>query len=219
MGGQTIALDQGDVLVIAGQVGSGKTTLVRLLLGLLPKSRGSVYWNNEQVFDLARHFVPPRCAYVSQTPRLFSGTIGENIVLGGQFSQAELAQALFISALNQDYSLEDLNSQIGYKGVGLSGGQIQRFAIARAVIRKPQLLICDDLSSALDAQTEAQVWKRIKNVQNLTQIIVSNRPWSLTHATKMAFLKHGVVESFGTPEHVLRTCRDARSLLMENQPA
>jgi len=156
-------LERGTLTVVTGRVGSGKTTLLRVLLGLLPMDAGQIRWNGAPVEAPDRFFVPPRCAYTAQVPRLFSNTLRENILLGLTASEERLQQAIYRAVLESDLAeLEQgLETVVGPKGVKLSGGQVQRTAAARMFVREPELLVFDDLSSALDVETERALWERL----------------------------------------------------------
>ncbi|MFN2228867.1 MAG: ATP-binding cassette domain-containing protein, partial [Anaerolineae bacterium] len=149
-------IERGTFTVITGRVGSGKTTLLRVLLGLLPKDEGEIYWNGELVEDPATFFVPPRSAYTSQVPLLFSESLQDNILMGIPGERVDLERALSLAVMELDLAeLEHgLDTLLGAKGVKLSGGQRQRTAAARMFVRDPELLVFDDLSSALDVETE-----------------------------------------------------------------
>jgi ATP-binding cassette subfamily B protein len=161
--GIDLHLERGSFTVITGRVGSGKTTLVRTLLGLLPKDEGEVLWNGSPVDDPAALFVPPRCAYTAQVPLLFSESLLDNILMGLPRDRVELDAALRLAVLEPDLAeLEHgLDTIIGAKGVKLSGGQRQRAAAARMFVRDSELLVFDDLSSALDVETERTLWERV----------------------------------------------------------
>ena len=152
---------RGSFTVITGQIGSGKTTLLRAVLGLLPKDGGEIRWNGEPVAMPAEFFRPPHSAYTPQVPRLFSTTLRENILMGvsnGDEGEATspLQAAVRQAVLEPDVAALEhgLDTVVGPRGVRLSGGQVQRSAAARMLIRDPELLVCDDLSSALDVETE-----------------------------------------------------------------
>jgi ATP-binding cassette subfamily B protein len=157
-------MQRGDFVVITGRIGSGKTTLARVLLGLLPADSGTVLWNGEPVQDLAEFFVPPRCAYTAQVPRLFSTALRENLLMGMPADQVDLHAAMHLAAMDADLQTleKGLDTAVGPKGVRLSGGQVQRSAAARMFVRQPELLVFDDLSSALDVETERQLWSRLE---------------------------------------------------------
>ncbi|HEY7215768.1 MAG TPA: ABC transporter ATP-binding protein, partial [Thermoanaerobaculia bacterium] len=156
-------LPRGTLTVITGRVGAGKTTLLQVLLGLLPAEAGQILWNGSVVDDPAAWLVPPRCAYTPQVPRLFSETLRDNLLLGLPESPATLERAQYLAVLEQDVvgMEQGLETLVGPKGVRLSGGQIQRAAAARMFVREPELLVFDDLSSALDVETERTLWDRL----------------------------------------------------------
>jgi len=158
-----LTLQRGSLTVITGPIGSGKTTLLRALLGLLPIQQGELYWNGERVEQPDRFFVPPRSAYLPQVPQLFSTSLRENLLLGLERSDEEMREAIAQAMLNADlrHMPEGLDTQIGSRGMRLSGGQIQRVAAARMFLRQPDLLVIDDLSSALDTETEQALWNNL----------------------------------------------------------
>jgi ATP-binding cassette subfamily B protein len=163
--GVTLSLAPGSLTVVTGRVGAGKSTLLRAILGLLPHQGGEVRWQGETVGDRAAFFRPPRSAYTPQVARLFSETLHENIVLGAWADEAALTEAVRAAVLEPDLATmpEGLATVVGPRGVRLSGGQVQRAAAARMLVRRPALLVCDDLSSALDVETEAALWEGLKD--------------------------------------------------------
>jgi len=167
---------RGDFVVITGRIGSGKTTLVRSLLGLLPQDGGEVLWNGQRVDDAGSFLVPPRCAYTAQVPRLFSTSLRENLLLGQPEDSEAIDAALHSAVMDADLpNLEKgLDTMVGPKGVRLSGGQIQRSAAARMFLRQPELLVFDDLSSALDVETERKLWERLERPEKLKELRIEN---------------------------------------------
>ena len=151
-----LRLPRGTLTVVTGRVGAGKTTLLRTLLGLLPREAGEIRWNGQVVDDAAAFFVPPRAAYTAQVPRLFSETLKQNILLGLPDDPAALDAAVRGAVLEHDVQALEagLETPVGTRGVKLSGGQVQRTAAARMLVRDAELLVIDDLSSALDVETE-----------------------------------------------------------------
>lgn len=213
-----LSLARGSFTVITGRVASGKTTLLRVLLGLLPRDAGQIHWNDKRVDDPGGFFIPPRCAYISQIPWLFSGTLRENILLGLNENAASLMEAIRLSVFEQDLAQmpNGLETIIGPKGIRLSGGQMQRAAAARMFVRQPDLLVMDDLSSALDVETEEQLWKRLAELHDTACLVVSHRRAAYRQADKIIVLKNGNMESEGTLAELLKISPEMR-LLWEQQ--
>lgn len=212
-------LKQGQFLVITGRIGSGKSTLVRTLLGLLPKQQGEILWNGEHV-DPATFLMPPRAAYTPQVPRLFSDTLRENIVQGkqGDTDQA-LEKAIRLAVLDKDIRQLDqgLETPVGPRGVMLSGGQIQRSATARMLMTEADLFIFDDLSSALDVETEQLVWDGLFKERDVTCIAVSHRKAALTKADHIIVMKDGRIEAEGKLADLLETNEEMQLLWQGEQ--
>lgn len=216
--GVNLSLSRGSLTVITGRVGSGKTTLLRAILGLLPRQAGEMYWNGQIVSDPAQFFLPPLCAYTPQQPRLFSGTIKENILLGIPENHTDLENAIYQSVLNLDLSQmpEELDTAVGSRGMRLSGGQVQRVATARMFVRNPELYVVDDLSSALDAETERTIWKRFLACKDITCIAVTHHKATLEQADQVIVMKDGKVESIGKLRTLLTTSEEMQKLWCNN---
>ncbi|HEX7005111.1 MAG TPA: ABC transporter ATP-binding protein [Trueperaceae bacterium] len=186
-------LERGAFTVVTGPVGSGKSTLIRALLGLLPATSGTVSWNGVKVEDPATFFVPPRSAYTPQVPRLFSDSLRENLLLGSTSDPLAVEEALNLAVLREDVARLErgLDTPVGSRGVKLSGGQVQRSAAARMFLRDADLLVFDDLSSALDVQTEALLWERLGQRGEVTCLVVSHRPAALARADRILLMDGG----------------------------
>lgn len=206
------SINAGEFVVITGRIGSGKTTLVRAVLGLLPRDSGEVRWNGRAIMNPGEFLVPPHAAYTPQVPRLFSMELAENVLLG---IDGDLEAAAYAAVLEKDLvDLEDgWRTRVGPRGLKLSGGQIQRTAAARMFVRDAQLLVFDDLSSALDVETEQKLWSRLyaRAIQP-TCLVVSHRPWPLQKADQVLLMDGGRLVARGALKELLATSELMRRL-------
>ncbi len=214
----TLCLKRGSFTVVTGRIGAGKTTLLRAVLGLLPADDGKILWNGEPVNDPRTFFMPPRAAYTAQVPRLFSASLRDNVLLGLERSDDEVLEAVRAAQLEPDLAAmpAGLDTQVGPLGVRLSGGQVQRTAAARMLVRRPELLVFDDLSSALDVETERRLWERLLAANpDVTSLVVSHRNPVLRRADQIIVMDGGRVAAAGTLEQLLATSAEFHSMWEE----
>ena len=210
-----LVLDRGEFVVITGRIGAGKTTLLRTILGLLPADDGEVRWNHTPLDDLAEFMTPPQTAYTPQVPRLFSMTLRDNLLLGSDAAETAVSASMHTATLDRDLAAmpEGLETTVGPRGVRLSGGQMQRSAAARMLIRQPEILVFDDVSSALDVDTEHILWERFfQDLGGATALVVSHRKPALRRADRIVVLRNGQIEAEGTADELMRDSGEFRRL-------
>lgn len=189
----------GQLVLIVGQVGSGKSSLLSGLAGLV-SHRGTVSWNGRETTDAEHELRPGRIAHVAQVPRVLSGTFADNIRL--DHSQRQVEGAIKAARLSVDVTAAGgPEALVGHRGVRLSGGQVQRLALARALACDAEILLADDVSSALDAETEIEMWSGLREART-TVIGATSKSAALAQADVVVVVAAGTVVATG-PWHEL----------------
>ena len=209
----TFSARRGETVGLLGGTGSGKTTLISLLPRYYPASRGTVRLAGQDVNRIPAEELRERVAVVPQKAVLFKGTIRSNLLWGrGDASDEELLQAARIAQAEDVIAAKGgLDAEIAQEGKNLSGGQRQRLTIARALVRRPEVLILDDSSSALDYATDARLRKALSAL-DATVIVVSQRIASVRHADKIVVLDDGGMAGIGSHEELLASCEVYREI-------
>ncbi|MBQ4136571.1 MAG: ABC transporter ATP-binding protein [Clostridia bacterium] len=217
----SIKINPGETVAIIGATGSGKSSLVNLLTRFYDATEGEVLIDGVNVKEYKLHDLRAKIAFVLQKSELFSGTVEENIRWGREdatldevIDAAKIAQAdEFISSFNEGY-----NTMIAEKGASLSGGQKQRIAIARALIRKPEILIFDDSTSALDLATEAKLRAALaENMKGTTVIMIAQRIASIKSADRIAVIENGEITAFAPHDELMKTSETYRDIYASQQ--
>jgi ATP-binding cassette, subfamily B, bacterial len=192
--GVDVTVRRGELVLVLGQVGSGKSSLLRALAGIVHHS-GTLSWNGQPVDTPEVFLRPNQVAYVAQLPRVLSGTVSDNVRLG---HEVDAASAVSTAQLDHDLAATGggLGLVIGHKGVRLSGGQLQRLALARALAPRTELLIADDISSALDVTTELDLWRALRE-HGVTVVGSTSKRAALAQADHVVVLQAGTAVAQG----------------------
>ena len=203
-------IKQGETVAFVGPSGAGKTTLVKLLVGLYPPKEGNVFYNgiNSSEIDLLE--LRKQLGFVTQDAQLFSGTIRENLLfVKPSATDEQLLQVLDKASCTKllERAEDGLNSTIGEGGMKISGGEKQRLSIARAILRNPNLLIFDEATSALDSITEEEINSTIRSIsdQNRITVLIAHRLSTIMHADKIFVLEQGKIIEQGKHDDLLLT--------------
>jgi len=202
-----LRIEKGMNLAIVGPTGSGKTTLVNLIPRIFNPLDGTVFIDGILVKKIPLKVLRANIGYVPQDTFLFSDTIKENIVYGaGDVSDNEIIESAEISQILSDIEEfpEKFDTMLGERGINLSGGQKQRLSIARAIIRKPKILILDDALSSVDTYTEEEILKRLKKfMKERTSIIVSHRISTVKDSDWIVVLDNGMIVEEGRHDELI----------------
>ncbi|NLY38843.1 MAG: ABC transporter ATP-binding protein, partial [Firmicutes bacterium] len=209
--------EPGEVIAIIGSTGAGKSTLVHLLLRFYDVQSGSILVDGVDVRRMTQEQLRAKIGYVPQQTVLFSGSVRENIGYGkAGAGQGEIARAAAIAQADQFIAVlkEGYDAAIGQGGGNLSGGQKQRLAIARALVRQPEIYVFDDCFSALDFKTDARLRAALKEAtKEATVIMVAQRVSTVMHADRIIVLDEGRIAGSGTHEELLASCAIYREIV------
>jgi ABC-type multidrug transport system, ATPase and permease components len=205
----SFALAKGETLGIIGETGAGKTTLLNLLMRLYDVDEGMILIDGRDVRTMDPRELHQKFGVAFQNDMIFEATIEENIDLGRNLSKDAVTAAIDCAGAKEFVDEKSGKSceQLTIKGANLSGGQKQRILIARALASRPEILVLDDSSSALDYQTDAAFRKSIKeNFDDTTIIIVAQRVSSIRHADHILVLENGEIIGYGKHKHLMKSC-------------
>src|SRR6056300_1988571 len=214
-------IDGKKTVAIVGSTGSGKSTLAYLLPRLYEIESGSIEIDGVNIKNLRLSDLRSNVSLAFEESFLFSNTARENISLGLEdASQEDIEDAALIARAHDFISQlpESYETKVGERGYGLSGGQRQRIALARAILRKPRVLILDDALSAVDASTEEEIRNELNQVMsNMTTLIITNRVPTIELCDEVVFLENGKVKAQGKHKELIESVDTYKSLFLENQ--
>ena len=211
-------VNRGETLAIIGATGSGKTTLVQLIPRFYDATEGAVLIDGVNVKDYSFDALYDKLGYVTQKAVLFSGTVRDNVLFGESAAGSDSENLESAIALSQAKEFVDklpdgTNYEIEQLGRNVSGGQKQRLSIARALARKPEILVCDDSFSALDYRTDAKLREGLnRELHDVTKIIVAQRISTIRHAEKILVLDRGEIVGMGTHDELMQFCKVYREI-------
>ena len=215
-------VNRGDTVGIIGGTGSGKTSLVNLIPGFYPVTEGAIRLEGRDIRQIPEEELRSLVGVVPQKAVLFRGTIRSNLQWGKEdATDEEMWQALDLAQAREVVEGKEgkLDAEVAQNGKNFSGGQRQRLTIARALVRKPRILILDDSASALDYATDAGLRKALRTVQDTTTFIVSQRTSSISHADKIIVLDDGEIAGIGNHEELLAGCAIYREIYQSQMAA
>ena len=212
----TLEVPAGSTTALVGPTGSGKSTLTNLTLRLVDPHRGSVTIDEVDVREVTRGGVPSVGVLVPQQTFMFDDTVRGNVTLGADFTDSEVWRALAVAQATGFVRALDagLDTRVGERGASLSGGQRQRIALARAVIRRPQLLVLDDATSAVDPSVEQSILRALRDsAAGTTVLVVAYRMSTIALADDVIYLERGRVVDHGTHAQLLGRCEGYERLV------
>lgn len=214
-----VTVEAGTTLGIIGPTGSGKSTLINLVPRFYDATEGRVLVDGCDVTQIDEKHLREKIAVVPQKALLFTGTIEENLRWGRkEASKEEIEEAVKIACADEfiEKSEKGFDTLLGQGGVNLSGGQKQRLSLSRALLRKPKILILDDCTSALDAETESKVLSGLNGLEKMTVLLISQRISTVMRADKIMCIDEGCVMGIGTHDELIKSC-DTYKAIYESQ--
>lgn len=202
--GLDIQMNSPGMFALVGEVGSGKSTVLKMLTGQLPCCEGKILYNGTDMKKLSDEYLINEIGYVPQESVLFSESVGDNVKLGREISDEVVVDSLRIAGLDGTELEAGVETVLGQGGVGVSGGQKQRIAIARALAGKPSLFLFDDCTAALDAEKEEAFWRDLaEKRKDVLMLVVSHRQSTVRRSKKVIFVHEGKLNAFDTHENLL----------------
>ena len=215
-------VEKGETVGIIGGTGSGKSSLVNLIPGFYPVTEGAIRLNGTDIKEIEEDTLREQIGVVPQKAVLFKGTIRSNMQWGkADATEDEMWQAIDLAQAREVVEGKEgkLDAKVAQNGKNFSGGQRQRLTIARALVRKPEILILDDSASALDYATDANLRRAIRSLEgNMTTFIVSQRASSIMHADKIIVLDDGEIAGLGTHDELLKNCEVYQEIYYSQYP-
>ena len=212
--GATFSVERPSVVALVGEVGCGKSTLIKMLCGILPCGTGSILLNGVPLEDISRKALIAQTGYVPQESRLFSESVEDNVRIGRDITGSRVGESLRVAGIGPGELAADSDTVLGQDGSGVSGGQRQRIAIARALAGGPSLFLLDDCTAALDAEKEEAFWRELRRERGDAMIfVVSHREATVRQSDRVVFIHRGEVVDIDTHENLTRSSELYRLVL------
>ena len=220
LSGISVEVRRGEKIAVVGAVGSGKTTLVKMIAGILPPTSGEVIVNEKSISEYKIESYRDRVGYIPQEATLFSESVTENVKFGRNLPDENVVAALGMAQVKDEMAAlpAGFAQMLGQRGLTISGGQKQRLAIARALAGGPDLLLMDDVTASLDAENERAFWAEFESrAPGAACVIVTHRLATARRADRIYVLKDGRIVGAGKHEHLLETCEEYRNFLTREE--
>lgn len=207
-------MDEPGIVALVGEVGCGKSTVLKMMTGLLPSSNGSIFFNGIPIEEISQKSLLRQLGYVPQESMLFSESVKENVRLGRGIDEVQIEKALRVAGLGDDELRGGSDTLLGQGGTGVSGGQGQRIAIARALAGNPSLLLLDDCTAALDAEREEVFWRELRKSRSDAMVfVVTHREATIRQSDTVVFIHGGEIVEIDTHENLTKSSELYRLVL------